>query len=285
MADEAKPDSTPAPAPETDQALIDRITAGVKAGVEAVIPKLNEQINARPVTTPSPVRPEPVVQLVRPSEEEVAEAMVDGNKAKVADLLRKQRAYDQNEQQRAFGNLTAQGGAAIGSIAKQAAATLPFYKRFKKEIDQMVDEYLAANPGTIGSYDIYERAHTIVRGNHTEELIEEAREEAIRKTREPEPDLLPEGRRQAPAEQPEPQSLQEALVGDWKREFRDKQRQVGGRSEDEELRKMGYREGFKDFITERKRNETIEDDTAGSFGLDRDWVWDNPEKTKGHYVN
>lgn len=252
-----------------DQAIIDKITAGVTAGVSAAMPKVVESL--KPASTPAPVRTEPAVTLRRPTEEEIAQATIDGNKDLLAKLLRDQRAADLADQNRALGNITSQGGAAIGSIAKNAAANLPFYKRFKKEIDEMVDGYVAANPGVIPTYDMYERAHSIVKGNHTDELIDEAREEAIRKSREPAPDLTPEGRAAGAPEQREPKTLAEELAGDWRQEFRAKQRGVGGRSDEEELRKAGYK-GFDDFIKQRRVNQPLAEATDGGMNLDRDWA-------------
>lgn len=256
---------------DADKALIDRITAGVTAGVSAAMPTITEKIAS--VSAPAaPVRTEPVTTLVRPTEEDVIEAVANGDKALAAKLMKQQRAYDAQENQRALGNITAQGGAAIGSIAKTAAASLPMYKRYKKEIDDMVDGYVAANPGVIPTYDMYERAHSIVKGNHADELIAEAKEEAIRAAREPAPDLTPDGGRRAEShEEPEPKSLSEALAGDWKSEFRTKQRGVGGRTDDEELRKAGFK-GFDDFITQRKNNQRLEEESQGTMYLDRDWA-------------
>lgn len=257
------------PEQKAEQAQIDRITAGVTAGVAAAMPKITEQFKPAPVA--APVRQEPVAQLTRPSEDEIADAMVEGNKSKVAALLRQQRAYDDQQRNLAVANLTTSGGAAIGSMARSVAEqTLgPVYKRFKKDIQAMVDSYVQSS-GAVETLEMHERAFQIVKGQNADVLIEEARQEAIRKAREPEESLTPEGRRPQQIQEPEPENLQQILKGDWKSEFRVKQRETGGRSDDEELRKLGYRD-FKTFVEIRKQNEKVEEETAGTFGLDSDW--------------
>ena len=266
-----------------DKATIDRITAGVTAGVNAAIPKITESISAREAESKPAPRTEPAT-IVRPTEEELAEAVISGNKAEYARLLKLQRAADQQDNARAIGTLSTAGSAAIGSLARQAADRLPHYKRFKAEIDKMVDDYCASS-GAVPDYGMYERAHSIVRGNHLDELISETAEETLRKAREPEEPLIPEGRRGSVETEHEPTSLAEALAGDWKREFRVKQREIGGRSDDEELRKMGYGDGLKGFLADRKRVEALEDETKGTFGLDRDWIWTDKSKGDGHWAN
>lgn len=260
-----------------DKANIDRITAGVTAGITAAMPKLTESM--RPAPAQAAPAPRAENTLVRPSEEDIVEAIAAGNKGEATRLMKAQRAYDQQENRVALGNVTAAGGAAIGSLAKQAAERLKYYRKFKGEIDTMVDGYCTSN-GAIPDFAMYERAHAIVSGNHLDDIISETTEEALRKAREPEEPLLPEGRRTATETEREPTSLAEVLAGDWKREFRVKQRETGGRTDEDELRRMGYRDGLKGFVSERKAVEKLEDETNGTFGLDRDWnkttgTWDN----------
>lgn len=279
MPEDEKKD-TPSQA-DADKALIDRITAGVTAGVAAAIPKITESIKPAASTAP---RVEPSAQqLVRPSEEDIVAAIADGNKGEAARLMKLQRAADQQEQTRALGTLSSQGSAAIGSLAKQAAERLPQYKRFKTEIDKMVEEYCAGS-GAVPDYSMYERAHSIVRGNHLDEILAENTEETLRKSREPVEPLIPDGRRAISQEAAEPTSLQDVLIGDWNREFRPKKNAVHGRSDDEELRHMGFNGGLKEFVATRKNLEALEDETNGTFGLDRDWVWDNKSKNEGHWL-
>jgi hypothetical protein len=267
---------------QIEQRNIDRITAGVTAGVAAAMPKITASVE-RPVTeTPAP-RIE-TNNLSRPSEEDVAEAMVSGNKAEVTRLLKAQRAFDQNENRVALGNLSSQGSAAIGSLAKQAAERLPRYRKYKSEIDQMVEGYVK-NTGAVPDFAMYERAHQIVSGQHIDDILSEDREETLRKAREPEEPLLPEGgRRGAPAEPAEPTSLAEALAGDWSRDpfVRAKRNATHGRTDEEELRHMGFKGGLPDFLKTRKELDALNDQSggAGGFNLDRDW-----DKKTGTWVN
>lgn len=250
-----------------EKATIDRITAGVTAGVSAAIPRIAESLKP---ATPAVAAPRLETQLVRPSEEEIIEAISSGNKAEGARLMRLRDQYDAAVREREMGTFRSAGSAALGSLARQAAERFPHYKRFKAEIDKRVDEFCAST-GQVPTLDMFESAHKIAIGDHYEELQSELREETLRKAREPEEPLLPEGRRNVTQEPAEPTSLQEALAGDWNREFRPKKNAVHGRSDDEELRAAGFRGGLKEFVKTRKDMEALEEETNGSFGLDRDW--------------
>ena len=273
---EVKPN--PVTTPSAEDKTAENIIRGVREGVKAALAEM-----PKPVAAPAPVsQPAPI--LSRPSAEQVADAIEKGNKDEVAKLLRQRDAYDEQRNSAALGSLSSQGGAAISSIARTSAATLPYYKRFKKDIDGMVNEFLAVNPGAIATPEVYERAHDIVKGQHIDEIITETREEAIRKAREPEAVIEPTNDRGERIPK-EPESLSEILVGDWKDELRKKNGRTGNRNDDEELRGMGYRGGFKEFLATRKEMERVEEETNGSFGLDRDWVWTDKAKGEGHYIN
>jgi hypothetical protein len=274
-----EPTENPNPAPVEDKTS-EKIIAGVREGVKAAMSELQNR---------EPARPAPVVQsapapfIARPSEEEIADALDRGDKKAVAELLRKQHLADRAEIQRELGALSAQGGAAISSMARTSASTLPYYKRFKKEIDTMVEQYQQANPSAMATQEVYERAHDIVRGQHVDELIAESREEAIRKAREPETPLEPTNDRGERIPQ-QPKSLKEVLKGDWTAELRLKNGRNGASNDETELRKLGWN-SFEAFMADRKAIEeraAVGDETCG---LDRDWVWEDQAKTKGHYIN
>ena len=260
-----------------EKATIDRITAGVTAGVAAAIPRITESIKPAAPAPAAPIQAAP--QLVRPSEEEIIEAISSGNKAEGARLMRLRDQYDTQVREREMGTFRSAGSAALGSLARQAAERFPNYKRFKAEIDKRVDEFCAST-GQVPTLDMFESAHKIAIGDHYEELQSELREETLRKAREPEEPMLPEGRRISTMEPAEPTTLQEALAGDWKREFRTKSNALHGRSDEEELRMAGFRGGIKEFVKTRKDMEALEEETNGSFGLDRDW-----DKKTGTWVN
>lgn len=255
------------PEQKAEQETIARISAGVSAGVKAAIPGIVESIKPAEVPPPAPVRETPV-QLARPTEEQIADAMVAGNKELLAKLLRDKDAYDRQQNQRAINDLTAQGGAAIGQSAKMLARqNLDHFRKYEKEIEDLVRPWASA--GNMVTYETYERAHEIVLGRHSKELIAEATEEAIRKSREPAPELIPEGRRQQPQEPAEPKTLKDALAPD--RYLFDGKLKAVGRSDDEELRKAGFK-GFDDFMAQRKQNAVISEETNSGMFLDRDWA-------------
>jgi len=261
----------------------DKLADSIVKGLRTALPEMTSAIAARekpeaPIHTAAPTLVAP------PSPDDIAEATIAGDKAKLSQLLRQQAAYDAQERQRGLQTLSATGGQAIGALARQAASALPYYGRFKKDIDGMVADYLKANPGTIATIDMYERAHDIVKGQHTDELIKEARDEAIRKARNPEPPLSVVDDDGNPVK-PEPKSLSEVLKGDWNKEFREKIGSGPQRSEEDELHRQGYRGGFAEFMKTRKEMEQVAEETNSSFGLDRDWVIDDPKTGAGHWVN
>ena len=121
------------------------------------------------------------------------------------------------------------------------------------------------------TFEHYEAAHNIVVGRHAEQLEKEALEAGIRQAHEPDPALVPDGGRRAIDDTPhEPQTLQEALAGDWKTEFRAKSRAVGGRSDDEEMRRAGFGD-VQGFLKARKQVEALVDEMGDGLGLDADY--------------
>lgn len=258
--------------PEEIQA--ERMSESIAAGVREAMKPLVERVAAE--REPEPVRQAaPAARVVPDStsiDAEIDDAIANGRP--VSGLLKKRDAIARASLERdVIDPIRAQGGAAIGSTARQlAAGNLSHYKKYKKEIDSMVSQWLNANPGAIESYDAYENAHRIVLGSHVDELLREDREEVIRQARETAAaDLLPSGgRHDAEPEEKEATTLSELLAGDWKRELRAKGREGVPRTDDEELRKAGYKGGFKEFAADRKRMEAFEDEHP-SLGLDQDW--------------
>lgn len=285
-------DKTPVENNDTAQAAEDAreaklaaaIANGMKASFSEAIKPLVDEINAGRVQPPNhlPTSSEPAIEEV--SEEAILEAIEAGDRAKAAGLMRQQRRADAQKRERELAQIRGQGGAAFGSVAKMAAEKLPYYTgKFKKLIDAKIDDFRAANPGALILPEHYKTAHDMIVGENWEEIRAADRESEIRQSREREAAQSLEpgeaGRVVGGAVKPEPVSLQEVLAGDWKAEFREKQRQVGGRSEEEELRRIGFRGGFKEFIETRKKMEAEDEATNGSFGLDKDW-----DKSKGEWV-
>lgn len=256
-----------------------RIVAGVTAGLKPVIEKLSER--EQPVVQ----RTESVSTISRPTEEQLADALIDGNKAEYARLLKLTRAADQQENQRTLANITSQGGAAINAVTQATVLQDPIYKKYKKEVDAEIAKFRNANPSVILTPEHYGIVMKMVRADHFDDEKNEWLEETRRSAREAEEALLPNNSHVEQKEEKEPTSLVEALdVPDWKL-FKEKQRGVGGRTEDEELRKMGFKKGLPDFLSTRKEVARIEEEVGSGMGLDRDWVWTDKAKNEGHWVN
>ncbi len=263
-----EPTSAPASAQPDYTKMNEAIVSGLTAGLKPVIEKLAESNQPR---TAQRTVADPPAAIVRPSEEQIAQAMIDGNVAEVARLRRLERAADQQEQQRAISQLQAQGGGALSSVAKQLAQNLPYYKRFQKEIDAEVDGWQANNPGAIATYDHYKMAEEIVRGRHVDELLEES----IRKAREPEPAIEPSGGRRFQSEEPEnrePTNIEDLYPG-FTKEIKGR-----GRTVEQQLSKMGFRGGFNDVLKASKEVDALQEeyyayDPKGlGCGLDMDWT-------------
>lgn len=264
--------------------LANAIANGLKAALPDAIKPLVDEVNASGRVRANVAAPVAEDAIEDVPEEAILEAIDLGDRAKAAGLMRKQRAADAKRRERELAQLTRQGGAAFGSVARIAAEKLPYYNgKFKKLIDERIENFRANNPNVLILPEHYKYAHDSIVGENWEEIRAADREAEIRQARDREAagSLEPgeAGRNAGAAETHEPASLHEVLGGDWKREFREKSRQVGGRTDDEELRKFGFKGGFKDFMETRHQMEEIEDLTNGTFGLDRDW-----DKAKGEWI-
>lgn len=284
MADEVtKPTETP-PASGIDP---EKLGAAVAAGLRTALPEamkpLIEEISGGNIrrNVEQPVR-QAAPSYEDVSDDDIADAQIAGDKARLTALLRKRRQYDEGQRRAEIDRLAQAGGAAIGSVSAIAAERLPHYKgKYKKLIDEKVAAFRQNNPGVMVTPEHYKAAHDIVVGENIDEILASDREEVLRKAREPDPALEPTGvRGTIEVVEKEPENLSEVLAGDWKREFRTKQRAVGGRSDDEELRKLNFRGGIKEFVAVRKQMEAFEERTGGTFGLDSDWV-DDTGRMKG----
>jgi hypothetical protein len=279
-----------------DEKLAGLVSASVTAGLKTALPELMkpfaDQISGgsirREVQAPAPR----AAQIAEVNEDDIANAIEAGDKALVSKLLKQQRAADRQRADQEIQRITSAGGAAFGSVSRMAADKLPYYSgKYKKLIDEKVEQFQANNPGVMVTPEHYKAAHDIVVGENISDIQAADREEAIRKSREPDPALIPSGGRGEVEEtEKEPENLAQVLGGDWKKEFRVKQRAVGGRSDDEELRKLGIVGGLKEFVGVRRQMEALEDETNGSLGLDRDWTDESgrqgqrADKNKGSWV-
>lgn len=267
------------PQPDLAETVSKAVAASITAALPAAMKPLVDQISesGRIVRQPFAVVPDEV------DESDIFDAMESGDKQKASQLLRRARAADRARLEReVVGPLREQGTQALSAVAKVGADQLPNYKRFQKEIDEEIAKFRQANPGAVVLPDHYRVAHDMVSGRHVAELVQEAQEKAIRQAAEREAGgaLEPAERARLEKEPHEPESLQEALVGNWKQEFAVKQRSVGRRSDDDEVFRLGMRGGVKEFLKVRKEMQTIEEETAGTFGLDADY-----DKKTGAWIN
>lgn len=125
---------------------------------------------------PPPIDDEP--QL--PSMEELEQALLDGKGAakllQAADLLAERKIRKLREE--SLDPAISQSTSAVASLAKDAAAAkMPHYKRFQREIDQYIDQLppnLRLRPET------YKIAHDAIVGSHVDDLVREEREKVLR---------------------------------------------------------------------------------------------------------
>jgi hypothetical protein len=256
----------------TEQPKVETATLAeqIASGIAKSLPEAIRA--AQPATREAPAR-QVLPAIDDPSDEDYVEAVSAGDKSKAADIRRRQRAADRERIRREeLSPILTNGGAALASVAKQLAAqNLPHYKRFKKEIDAKIEQFQAANPNVVVTFDHYDWAHKMIVGEHVDEMMKESREEAIRKANEPDPALVPGNERHLNDQPKEPTTLSEALAGDWKAEFGKKAKAVGGRGDDEEMRKAGFRD-VKGFLQTRKMLTELETTLDGdSLGLDLEW--------------
>src|SRR5271154_3359186 len=267
-----EPNVTPeTPKPDAAAAIAEQIAAGLRTGLSEVVKELRTEAPQRGVEQPRA----PVIEDV--TDEEIDNAVLNGKP--VSALLRKRERANQMRMQTEMNTLRQQGSEAIGSAARQLATQLPYYGRFKKEIDEMVNAY-GAQTGAVITFEAYENAHNIVKSRHVDEIVNENVEERIRKSREPENDLgdvVNRGGSRGTNAPKEPESLQEWFdseridTKEWKFNIARKARQGQASLDDNgELRKIGFND-FKEFNDRRKRLADIEVETNESFYLDRDW--------------
>lgn len=277
------PDETPEQIEERKATeMADRIARGLSVGLKPVM----EDIAARSrVEQPAPQVAPTSASIAEVSEEEIFEAITAGDSKKASMLRRQQRAFDRQQVEREIGAMRQNGTAAFASIARDSMASDPVYKKFSKEVDKIINDFVAQNPNVLLTKEHCEYARDLVAGRHLADFTNETREETLRKAREPEEPIIPNGGTRGAADhaEKEPERLADVLSGTWDKDFRVKSRAVGGRSEDEELRKMGYRGGFKEFVGVRRTMEETDDATSGTFGLDKDWVWTDKNKGEGHW--
>ena len=163
--------AAPAPSYVTAEAFqqAQQQTANVLAQLNETMQNLSHALT-RPVAPAAPAPAPGGVTLAQ-----YVEALQTGD---VAVVERYQQQQEASWVQRHVAPLQEQGLNAIANLTAQTStATLPYYQRWKKEIDAWVANMppnLRMEPG------VYKAAHDAVVGSHAADLINEAKEQALR---------------------------------------------------------------------------------------------------------
>lgn len=192
---------TPEPVTKDDlKTLLEGALGGVAGQLAASIGEMKagiEQLASRPVQPQVYFQPgqTPVPQGI--SDADIDQAVLTGQGAAqhIRALIDREvnAAADRLIQQR-IAPLETFGVSTLGEISKKVAMQgggMPYYTRYQKEIDEKLNQLapeLRANPAAI------DMVYKAVLGEHTDELIKSAAEEAIRKAQEP----IPTGRGTTP---------------------------------------------------------------------------------------
>jgi hypothetical protein len=257
--------------------------ASIADGIAKNLAPILERSSAAPRSEPAAPPPAPVT-LPEPSYEEITAAQEAGDFKTATKLMQQRERARDARNQSAFDQLRNQGASALSSMARQAAASLPHYTRFQKEIDEMIADFSSKQPGVMITPDHYKTAHDIIAGRHVDDFANERTEAALRKARETPPAPEP-GNEDVDADGEKlPASVAEEFKGTpFIDQFKQKQRAVGGRSFEQEVQimnrgikaarltddkgrpKRDYTE--KDYLKERREMAAIFEDNP-HLGLD-----------------
>ncbi len=210
------------------------IAEGISKNLAPILERQSESRAPKPepVATPAPVL------LPEPSYEEITAAQEAGDFKTATKLMQQRERARDARNQSAFEALRNQGATALSSMARQAAAGLPHYTRFQREIDEMIADFTTKNPGVMITPDHYKTAHDIIMGRHVDDIAKERTEEALRKSRET-PAAIEPGEGTGDTGEKGPGSLAELYAGrPFLEQFNQKARAKRGLSMDEELRNM-----------------------------------------------
>ena len=207
-----------------------------------------QQLNATILSIAQNInRPAPTVTTHEPNTNDLAEALRTGegaDKFEAAIEARVGRRMKPVEDKLA--QLETQGLGAIANMNRaQATAGMTHYKRFKKEIDSYIDQL---PPAAKLNSETMTLAYNAVVGQHTQELIDEAKEGAIRAMRE-DPNMLPgadTARGRSKSKVPDARTL---MGEDAAQALREK-----GTDEDQFAKKLGYSD-WDDYMTKTKMYE------------------------------
>lgn len=241
-----KVETPPAPAVLTRddaKAIISEALGGVATQLGAALGELRQGVEQLASQRPTVVvqGQTPVVQPTgHLSDEEIDRALLGGTggAAVIRNLIDREvsRRADSLLKEH-IEPLRAFGAESLANISQElAAGKMPYYGRFKKEIDSrlaMLTPEVRANPASI------KMIHDAVVGENAQVLLREAGEEAVRKTQETKPAVTAgTGAGGTVREAPELPSAVEVGGQDAIEALRHKGR--GGMNQDELARSMGY---------------------------------------------
>jgi hypothetical protein len=248
---------TPPAAPAIDN---DKLAAGIADGVIKGMKALRE-------TEQQPVVVDRPAAIVDVDPDEIEAAREAGDKEKVRNLTRQQRLADQQRYERSVEEQIGQGRAAIGQLAEQAVANDTYFKKYEGEVRKAMADFVRQNPKALVTPEHWKAALRLVKGDHADDIAREAVETSKRQARDdsPAPGAPGGGRDIAPPDDREPTTLAEEFGPAFQQRFKEKQRAVGTRSEDEEVRqfdrafraKMPNEIGADGKATKRKPVETV----------------------------
>lgn len=229
MAEETKPEIKP----EAAAIDTDKLTSGI---VNGIVKGLGE-LRAQDAPAPQPVYTAPAA-IADVDDADIDAAIEAGDKAKANALRKQQRLAMQQKMEREVDARLAQGARAIGQLSEQSVATDPHFKKYEKEIRAEMDAFKRVNPNALVTSEHWNAALNLVRGRHANELEKEAAEAAIRQQRDASAAPVAAKAEIEPETEPEPTTLVEAFGAGFQARFKEKQRAVGVRSEDEEVRQF-----------------------------------------------
>lgn len=244
---ESETSAAPAPTPQyVTREDFERIVAENRQQSEQMLTAFREALAQN---RPAPAAPAPTAEL---SDDQLDAAINEGRMTQVqaANYIadRKMRELQRTQ----IDPLRTAGGSALYDQARttmmlmqteQGKPLYPHYRRYEKEIDQIVRQY---PPGTVINRETLESVYKFVVGGHAGELESEAVERAVRQATAPKPEPVASGgrtgRQQNPTQQPDTAEVMgyddSVFDGLLRKEFANK----GGRSLDEQARKMGYKD-------------------------------------------
>lgn len=242
MPDEVKvtPENKETPKPVTAAVDEEKLAAAIAKGLSADRAARDEALKADRTAPPVVTAPAPLPPIEDVSDDEIEAAREAGDKSRVRELTAKQRKAMQTRLERETDAKLAIGVAAINQLSEQVVANDPWFKKYEREVRGAMDEFRTRNPGVIVTAEHWKAALRLVKGDHTDEIQKETREETIRQQREASAPATP-GSDRTPAGEPEEKeykNLVEAFGPGFEARFREKQRTVGTRTEDEEVRMM-----------------------------------------------